>query len=122
MPEFRILLKVLHPTCLYMHKYFQMAPAVNIYTHEYPSTSKYHMLPTHLRGDISAQKICLITIGLHGNLQISHGKTAKHANIFEILADMQTLLSFKKFKTKNVGYPRIEKPHRFVCVCLDVVL
>ncbi len=50
-------LKVLHPTCLYMQKYFQMAPTVNIYTHEYPITSKYHMLPTHLRGEISTQKI-----------------------------------------------------------------
>ncbi len=26
-------LKVLHPTCLYMLKHFQMAPAVTIYTH-----------------------------------------------------------------------------------------
>ena len=78
-----------------MQKYFQMAPAVNIYTHEHPTTSKYHMLPTHLRGEISTQKIGFITIGLHGNIQISHGKTTKHANIFEILADMQTLLSFR---------------------------
>ena len=77
-----------------MQKYFQVAPAVNIYTHEYPTTSKY-MLPTHLRGEILTQKICFITIGLHGNLQISHGKTTKHASIFEILADMQTLLSFR---------------------------
>ncbi len=45
--------KVLHPTCLYMQKIFQMAPAVNTYTHEYPTTSKYLMLPTHLRGEIS---------------------------------------------------------------------
>ncbi len=78
-----------------MQKYFQMAPAVNIYTHEYSTASKYHMLPTHLRGEISTQKICFITIGLHGNLQISHGKTTKRASIFEILADMQTLLSFR---------------------------
>ncbi len=34
------LIKVLHPTCLFMHKYVQMAPAINIYTHEYPTTSK----------------------------------------------------------------------------------
>ncbi len=65
-------IKVLHPTCLYMQKYFQMAPVVNIYTHEYPTTSKYHMLPTHLRGEISTHKIGFFTIGLHGNLQISH--------------------------------------------------
>ncbi len=78
-----------------MQKYFQMAPAVNIYTHEYPTASKYHMLPAQGRGEISTQKICFITIGLHENLQISHGKTTKHASIFEILADMQTLLSFR---------------------------
>ncbi len=79
-----------------MQKYFQIAPTVNIYTQEYPSTSKYHiMLPTHLRGEISTQKICFFTIGLHGNLQISHGKTTKHASIFEILADMQALASFR---------------------------
>ncbi len=87
--------KVLHPTCLYMQKYFQMAPTVNIYTHEYPTTSKYHMLPTNLRGEISTQKICFFTIGLHENLKISHGKTTKHASIFEILTDMQTLLNFR---------------------------
>ncbi len=78
-----------------MQKYFQVAPAVNIYTHEYPTTSKYHNLPTHLRGEILTQKICSLTIGLHGNFQISHGKTTKHASIFEILDDMQTLLSFR---------------------------
>ena len=78
-----------------MQKYFHMAPAVNIYTHEYPTTSKYHMLPTHLRGEISTQKICFFTIGVHGNLQTSHGKTTKHANILEILAIMQTLLGFR---------------------------
>ncbi len=87
--------KVLHPTSLYMQKYFQMSPAVNIYTHEYTTTSKYHMLPTHLRGENSTQKICFITIGLHGNLHISQGKTTKHAKIFGILADMQILLSFR---------------------------
>ncbi len=84
-----------------MQKYFQMAPAVNIYTHEYPTTSKYHMLPTHLRGEIPTQKICFFTIGLHGNLQISHWKTTKHASIFEILAVMQTFLSFRSFKTRK---------------------
>ncbi len=78
-----------------MQKYFQMASAVNIYIHEYPTTSKYRMLPTHLRGEISIQKICFFTFGLHANLQISHWKTTKHASIFEILAVMQTLLSFR---------------------------
>ena len=61
-----------------------MALAVNNYAHEYPTTSKYHMLPTYLRGEISTKKICVFTIGLYGNLQISHGKTTKHAQIFEI--------------------------------------
>ena len=46
------------------------------------------MLPTHLRGEISTKKICLFTIGLYGNLQISHGKTTKNAQIFEFLALM----------------------------------
>ncbi len=78
-----------------MQKYFQMAPAVYIHTHEYPTTSKYRMLPTHLRGEISTLKISFFTIGLRGNLQISHGKSTKNASIFEILADMQTLLSFR---------------------------
>ena len=41
-----------------MHDYFQMAPAVNIYAHEYPTTLKYHMLPTHLWGEISTEKNC----------------------------------------------------------------
>ena len=80
------LLKVLHPTCLYMQKILQIASAVNNYAHEYPTISKYHMLPIHLRGEISTKKICFFTIGLYGNLQISHMKTTKHARIFEILA------------------------------------
>ncbi len=28
----------LHPTCLYMHEYFQMAQSVNIYAYEYQIT------------------------------------------------------------------------------------
>ena len=36
--EIMNLVKVPHPTCLYMHKYFQMTHAVNIYAHEYPPT------------------------------------------------------------------------------------
>ncbi len=31
-----------------MQKYFQMAPAVNIYTHEHPTTPKYHDMQTSL--------------------------------------------------------------------------
>ncbi len=81
-----ISIKVLHPTCLCMQKNFRMAPAGNIYVHEYPTKSKYHILPTHLRGEISTKNICFFTIGPHGNLQISHWKTTKHAQIFEILA------------------------------------
>ena len=49
----RIRLKVLNPTFLYINEYFQMVPAVSIYAHEYPTTSKYHMLPTNLGGEIS---------------------------------------------------------------------
>ncbi len=71
-----------------MHEYFQMAPAVNIYAHQYPTTSKYHMLPTHLRDEISTKKICFFIIGLHGNLQIYQKKTTKHARMFEIFAIM----------------------------------
>ncbi len=93
--------KVLHPTCLYMQKIFQMATAINIYAHEYPTISKYHMLPTHLRGGIWTKKICFFTIELYENLQISHGKTTKHARIFEILAFMLTLFSFRSFKTRK---------------------
>ncbi len=80
--------KVLHLTCLYMHEYLQMAATVNIYAHEYPTTSKHHMIPIHLRGEISTKKICLFTIGLCGNLQISHRMTNKHARIFEIVTVM----------------------------------
>ena len=72
-----------------------MAPTVDISAHEYPSTSKYHMLPTHLKGTVSTKKICFFPIGLYGNLQLSRGKATKHAQIFEILAVMQTLLSFR---------------------------
>ena len=35
-----------------MHEYFHMAPSVNIYAYGYPTTSKYHMLPIHLRGQL----------------------------------------------------------------------
>ncbi len=71
-----------------MQKKFQMASAVNIHAHEYSTLSKYHMLPTHLSGEISTKKICFFSIGLYENLQISDGRTTKHAQIFEILAAM----------------------------------
>ncbi len=73
-----------------------MALAVNIYAHKYPTTSKYHMLPIHGRGEISTKKIFFFNIGLYRNSQISHGKATKHAQILEILAVMQTLLSFRE--------------------------
>ncbi len=37
-----------------------MAPADNIYANGYPTTSKYHMLPTHLRDEISTKEICFL--------------------------------------------------------------
>ena len=71
-----------------MHEYFQMARTANIYAHEYPATVKYHMLPIHLRGEISTKINCFFTIGIYGNLQISHRKTTKHTQILEIFAVM----------------------------------
>ena len=83
-PEY-LLIKVLHPTCLHMHEYFQMTPAVNIYAHEYPTTSKYHMLPNHF----NSENLLLC------HLQISHA-LKKNLEPFWKTAHFSLIIMFEK--------------------------
>ncbi len=88
-----------------MHGFPGMACMANLHASDYPPTSKYHRVPTHLRVEKSTSKSCVLSLDYIGISYLCHVKVPNMHEYFKpcLLYELHFILD--KLKQKKYGLP-----------------